>query len=96
MVRIYGASDDLVEIENSGYEENEIGCYDSNVIIIFDDGTEILVGYGKPTGAIWFVQINKQGSAMQRLTPCEDEEAYIYSDVFEIDAEIVSHELIDR
>ena len=31
MAKIYGASDDLVEIENSQYKEDEIGCYNSDV-----------------------------------------------------------------
>ena len=40
MVKIYGCSDDLVEIEGSKYPEDEIGCYDSDVKIWFSDGTE--------------------------------------------------------
>ena len=31
MVKIYGASDDLVEIEGSNYREDEIGCYDCDM-----------------------------------------------------------------
>ena len=33
MVKIYGCSDDLVEIEGSRYKENEIDCFDCNVRI---------------------------------------------------------------
>ena len=47
MVKVYGTSDDLVEIENSQYKEDEIGCYDHDVRIRFLDGTIIRVGYPK-------------------------------------------------
>ena len=53
MVKVYGASDDLVEIE-------------------------------------------KQGTAEHKLTICDDEDARIYSDIFEIDSEIKSHSVIKQ
>ena len=47
MVKVYGASDDLVEIENSQYKQDEIDCFDSDVCIRFVDGTVIRLGYPK-------------------------------------------------
>ena len=96
MIKIYGYSDDFVEIENSSYEENEIGCYDSIVRFCFTDGTIIRVGYSKENLAVWWIEVEKQGTADQRLEICNDEEAEIYSDIFYIDAEIESHEVLDR
>ena len=96
MVKVYGASDDLVEIENSKYKENEIGCYDHDVRIRFFDGTVIRVGYPKDGLAIWWVEIEKQGTAEQKMTICDDEDARIYSDIFEIDSEIKSHSVIKQ
>lgn len=32
MIKIYGCSDDLVEICGSVYKEDEIGCFDHSVI----------------------------------------------------------------
>lgn len=96
MVKVYGASDDLVEIENSKYKEDEIGCYDHDVRIRFLDGTIIRVGYPKEGLAIWWVEIEKQGTAEQNLTICDDEDARIYSDIFEIDSEIKSHSVIKQ
>lgn len=95
MVKIYGYSDDLVEIENSSYEEDEIGCYNSVVRLCFTDDTIIRVGYSKENLAVWWIEVEKQGTADQRLEICTDEEAEIYSDIFYIDAEIKSHEVID-
>ena len=96
MVKVYGESDDLVEIENSKYKEDEIGCYDHDVRIRFFDGTVIRVGYPKDGLAIWWVEIEKQGTAEQKMTICDDEDARIYSDIFEIDSEIKSHSVIKQ
>ena len=96
MVKVYGASDDLVEIENSKYKEDEIGCYDHDVRIRFLDGTFIRVGYPKDGLAIWWIEIEKQGTAEHKLTICDDEDARIYSDIFEIDSEIKSHSVIKQ
>ena len=96
MVKVYGTSDDLVEIENSKYKEDEIGCYDHDVRIRFFDGTVIRVGYPKDGLAIWWVEIEKQGTEEQKLTICDDEDARIYSDIFEIDSEIKSHSVIKQ
>lgn len=94
MVKIYGCSDDLVEIENSEYKDDEIGCYDKDVLISFGDGTKIRIGYSKPDMAVWYIIVEKRGTAEQTLTICEDDSERIYSDVFEIDAEIVSHSIV--
>ena len=96
MVKVYGESDDLVEIENSKYKEDEIGCYDHDVRIRFLDGTIIRVGYPKDGLAIWWIEIEKQGTAEHKLTICDDEDARIYSDIFEIDSEIKSHSVIKQ
>lgn len=64
--------------------------------IRFVDGTVIRVGYPKTDAAIWWIEVEKQGTAAQSLTVCENEDANPYSDVFEIDAEIKSHSVIKR
>lgn len=95
MVRVFGASDDLVEIEGSNYPDNEIGCYDGTVKLEFSDGTVVRFGYGKNGLGIWWCEVEKKGTALYRLTECNDEDADIYSDVFEIDAEVVGHSVED-
>ena len=97
MVRIYGASDDCVEIENSDFPENEIDCYDRDVRLHFTDGTVIRVGYGKPNiDGVWRIKVEHKGTAAQTLSVCEDENASLYSDIFEIDAEIRDVEIIPK
>lgn len=96
MIKIYGASDDLVEIENSTYKEDEIGCFGMDVRIRFIDGTIIRVGYPKPGTGVWWIEAEKQGTAKQGLTVCDEETDDDYTDVFEIDAEIKSHSVIKQ
>ena len=96
MVKIYGVSDDLVEIEGSTYKVNEIGCFNSDVRIRFVDGTVIRIGYPKADTAIWWIEVEKRGTAVQGLTICNNEDARIYSDIFKIDAEIKSHSVIKQ
>lgn len=43
--------------------------------------------------AIWWIKVLEKGTAPQTLTECEDEEAEVYSDTFEIDADYVWHEV---
>lgn len=93
MVRVYGCSDDLVEIEGSNYYEDEIGCYNQDVIIVFEDGTQIRVGYSKGNIAVWYIVVECEGTAEHNLCICNDENADIYSDIFEIKSEITSHRL---
>lgn len=96
MVVIHGASDDLVKIVGSTYVPNEIDCYDKDVKITFADGTVICIGYPKMDKAIWGITVEKQGSAWQSLTVCNNENDQFYSDVFEIEAEVEKHEVIPK
>ena len=87
-IRVYGCSDDLVEVEGAKFSNDEIGCYGKDVRIGFKDGTMIRVGYPKDSGAIWWIKVEKKGTANQNLMICDDEEAEIYSDVFEIESDV--------
>ena len=95
-VKIYGCSDDLVEIENSVFNENEIDCYNHDVRIKFDDGTVIRIGYSKPGIGVWWIRVEEQGKANHTLTICEDEDSEIYSDIFQIESEVFSAAVIPK
>lgn len=95
-VKVCGSSDDLVELENSAYKQDEIDCYNHDVRLTFSDGTVIRIGYPKKNIAVWWIKVEEQGIAYQKLTVCNDEEADVYSDVFEIFSDIVSHEVIRK
>ena len=94
MVKVYGVSDDLVEIEGSSYWEDEIGCYKKDVRIWFCDGTVIRIRYAY--GGIWRIDVETQGTEKHRLDVCSDEDEDDYSDCFYINAEIIFHAVIDK
>lgn len=96
MVKVYGFSDDLVEIEGSIYSKKEIDCWSRGVRFKFTDGTVIIISYENflnredgPT--VWNIKVKTFGSAYMRLLKCDPiKNSKLYSDIFEIDAEIVS------
>ena len=96
MLKVYGCSDDLVEIEGAEYPNDEIGCFERDVKIKFKDGTEIKVGYSKPDMAIWWIRVEKHGTADQTMTYCWDEDAFPYSDILTIDSEIQSVDVVPK
>lgn len=93
--KVYGYSDDIVEVETSNGSW-EIDCYNCEVEIDFNDGTTIRVGYPKEGMAVWWIEVKEEGTAAQWLTPCEDEEAEIYSDLFEIEAKVIRQRVIRK
>lgn len=90
MLKVYGCSDDLVEIDGTKTQYDEIGCFNSDVLIEFTDGTTIRVHYGKGEKGIWYIEILSEGAAIVKFIECMDEDAAIYSDILEIDAEVKS------
>jgi len=97
MIKVYGCSDDLVEIEGSSYEEHEIDCYNKDVRIRFVDGTVVRVGYPKrPDLGVWGIKVEKYGAANHFLKLCHDEDADPYSDILFIKAEIESVSVIKK
>ena len=92
-IKVYGYSDDVLDIDGAPYPADEIGCFDSTVTVRFSDGTTIRAKYGKNNKSIWEIKVIEKGTAPQTLTECDDENAEIYSDIFEIEADYVSHEV---
>ena len=79
MLKIYGYSDDLIEIE--GQMEDEIDCYNATLRITFLDGTVVEFSYGKPEGAIWKCNLVSQGKYFDKIDYCTNEEDEVYSDI---------------
>ncbi len=81
---VYGASDDLIEIE--GEISVEVSYWherdDGPALVFMPDGTILSVIYGKPGfDGVWGVSLVKQGTHFDRIDVCTDEDADIYSDV---------------
>ena len=90
--KVYGFSDDLVEIEGS--DSIEICTWDNSdneAVIEFDDGTRIIVGYHKQDAPVWYIIVDKVGVSAQRLNVCLGDGSEEYSDVFYIDSNVKSY-----
>ena len=80
--RIYGASDDLIEFEGDVRGETGGGDEDPGTLLVCSDGTLLSVKYGKPgLGGVWGIGMIVKGSLFDRIDPCADEDADIYSDI---------------
>jgi len=82
--KIYGTSDDLVEVE--GDVNGEVMCYgtddrEKGVLLICSDGTLLEVKYGKGNMGIWGIMLIKRGSLLMSIKQCDDEEDDPYSDI---------------
>ena len=89
MSKVYGYSDDVVVIEHIDGGCTEIDCYDKDIAIEFADGTVVHISYGKDDKAIWGIEVTTHGGASYQKIECDDEDADIYSDILEIEAEAV-------
>jgi hypothetical protein len=87
-VKIYGCSDDLIEME--GDLQDEFGSYRKPGYLTFSDGTIVKASYGKTVNGheegIWQVGLIGIGQLVSHvLTPCFDGDADPYSDVLELE-----------
>lgn len=96
MAKVYGYSDDIVCIEHVDGGCTEVDCFDSDVRLRFCDGTIIRIGYPKSDMAVWWVEVEEKGSAYQEIHICDDEDAKVFSDIFEIDSELKSYRVIKQ
>ena len=74
MIEVYGASDDLIEIEGSIREE----LSGDEGLVAFDDGTILRVEYTN-TG-VWRIATLRRGTAFGRIEQCEENDEDNYSD----------------
>lgn len=77
--KVYGASDDLVEVE--GDVTGAVDFYgnddDNGVLLSFSDGTLLTVKYGQK----WEVRLIHGGELFEKIEQCPDEDEDNYSDI---------------
>lgn len=79
--QVYGASDDLIEIEGDIRGEHaDYGLSKKSTYVILSDGTILSVHYGKEIGAIWQILVIRKGKLLDKIETCIDEDADRYSD----------------
>lgn len=84
VTRVYGTSDDMIEVE--GEVMGEVGCYGTDerergVLLVCSDGTMLEVKYGKYGRAIWEVKCLERGPLLDRIEICTKEDGPVYSDL---------------
>jgi len=76
--QVYGASDDLIELEGDLSEEFNGG--EKPCLLIFSDGTVLTIKYGKEHLAVWAITLVNQGKLFGSVVYCTNEDAERYSD----------------
>lgn len=77
-IEVYGASDDLIEIEASGENGDELGGGSTPRFLFFADGTVLRVIYGDQ--GIWRIERVKAGTAVYKHEPGKSPDDKRYSD----------------
>jgi hypothetical protein len=98
MTKVYGASDDLIELE--GFITHEMDCYNKVTTFTFDDGTKAKIKYGKKhegeSIGVWQIEVIAKGTGFIELQECFDEDGKIYSDVLILNNSVTSFNAIKR
>lgn len=77
--KIYGASDDLIEVE--GDVSGECGGGDESTLLVCSDGTLLEIRYGKASLGVWQITVARKGDLFVCIDHCDDEDADPHSDV---------------
>lgn len=93
VVKVYGASDDLVEVEG-GALTDEFGAYDRAVYLHFNEGTVLRVEYKRD--GVWHIERVKTGTAEYSHKPAPQGNEDDYSDQVELRGDLTSVECWDR
>ena len=75
---LYGASDDLIELDGDLSEEFSGG--EKPCLLIFSDGTVLSIKYGKEHLAVWAITVIEEGDLFKSIVHCTNEDAERYSD----------------
>lgn len=82
MTKIYGASDDLIELEGDIYDEVDVLSLskdvDKPIILTFDDNTKVRITYNN--NGIWKIKPLVVGHLFDKIDECLEESDDRYSD----------------
>ncbi|HEU4540304.1 MAG TPA: hypothetical protein VFR23_04180 [Jiangellaceae bacterium] len=88
MITVYGASDDLIEVEGDVEEEFDYSAAgnsdDSGYLLAFSDGTVLRIWLD----SAWRIKPVTTGAGKLVIVPCPEDDEDNYSDRATIDAEI--------
>lgn len=83
MTKVYGCSDDLVEIEGDVRAEFDALLEEDTkgLLLSFSDGTVLAMKYCLNFPGVWGARVYNKGSLFKEVEVCTDSEAKVYSDV---------------
>jgi len=76
MIKVYGHSDDCVEIE--GDFKKEIYSFDKPLRIYFDDGTDFIIKYNNEGN--WVFDVIKKGKKFKKILPIDIKDPNNYTE----------------
>ena len=79
-IKVWGTSDDLIEVEGDIVEEFGFSG-DESCALAFSDGTLLEIKYGKGKQGIWHIVPLVKGPLYEKLDVCDDENDDPYSDI---------------
>jgi hypothetical protein len=92
-ITIYGASDDLIEVEGAISEEFDVGVSDDEWLIACSEGTVLRIT--NKTGE-WRITPVAHGSGALAISQCPEGDEDDYSDRATIDAESIAWVVLGR
>lgn len=94
MISIYGASSDLVIVEENGVLLEKIWCDGKDVLLYLSDESEILAQYSIKMSGIWSLVIQTEGYGEYDLTEYDEKMSQVLSDTIDVDAELDDYVLV--
>lgn len=94
MISIYGASSDLVIVEENGVLLEKIWCDGKNVLLYLSDGSEVLAQYSIKKSGVWSLIIQTEGYGEYDLTEYDEKMSQVLSDTIDVDAELDDYVLV--
>jgi hypothetical protein len=87
VLNVYGASDDLIEIEGDISEEFNLVDDDKGDLLAFSDGTVLRIAYTNP--GIWRITPVVRGTATLSIDAAMEDDDVNYTDKATLDGDVV-------
>jgi hypothetical protein len=94
LISIYGASSDLVIVEENGVLLEKIWCDGKDVLLYLSDESEILAQYSIKKSGVWSLVIQAEGYGEYDLTEYDEKMSQVLSDTIDVDAELDDYVLV--
>lgn len=90
MIKVFGHSDDLIEVvikKDNNMIEEEYDSFEKDMLFAFDDGTKLRMTYQHGT---WRAKVETCGTAYVAIEPLINNDDW-YSDLFTIETDVIKN-----